>query len=469
MTPPVRVLAAGAAAPSLRLPASEVSGAWGGGGKGQSAVCGPDEDALTLAWTAATSAIANAGLEPSKVGGLWWGTTRPPFAEGPSLALLQTALRLPATAAGALLTGSPAAGMDALLAAWDAVAAGSVDTALVVVADAIVPGLGTPFERRAGAGAVALVLARDGGTASLTDRVLRTWPVLDRYRGEGEAETRDLYDPRLFREEVFLPLLAQVGGAVGDDVRAWSLPDPDGRLGAAVARKLGADASSSAAAYADLGDTGAAAALLGLLGALDQPGRVAVVGFGGGRAVAVTLDADGPVPGAGPRALADLGTGRLASYAEVLRARGQLVPSGEGVPMGVPPGGAGFVRGNVELLGLHGAQCSECGTVNVPPSVHPTCINCGNAKFEVAELPSTGTVHTFVVNHTMPAPFVAPLPLVVVDLDDGTRIQLQGMPEDAATLAIGDRVDLHLRRYAVERGVPVYGFKVRRLGKGAST
>jgi len=59
------------------------------------------------------------------------------------------------------------------------------------------------------------------------------------------------------------------------------LPDPDGRLGAALAKQLGADASSSATVYTDLGDTGAAAPLLGIVGALDQPGRVAVVGYGG--------------------------------------------------------------------------------------------------------------------------------------------------------------------------------------------
>jgi hydroxymethylglutaryl-CoA synthase len=130
--------------------------------------------------------------------------------------------------------------------------------------------------------------------------------------------------------------------------------------------------------------------------------------------------------------------------------------------MGVPPGGAGFVRGNVELLGLHGARCVDCGTINTPPSVHPACIGCGGTKLEAQALARSGTVQTFVVNHTMPAPFVAPLPLAVVDLDDGARIQLQGLPEDAETLRIGDRVELELRRYAVERGVPVYGFKVRR-------
>jgi uncharacterized OB-fold protein len=42
-------------------------------------------------------------------------------------------------------------------------------------------------------------------------------------------------------------------------------------------------------------------------------------------------------------------------------------------------------------------------------------------------------------------------------------VQFQGLPEDASTLAIGDRVELVLRRYALERGVPVYGYKARRI------
>ena len=462
MTAPVSVLAAGAAAPTLRLPSSETAAAWGNrAGRAQTAVCAADEDVLTLSWLAATRALDAAGLRSGDVDGLWWGTSRPPFAEGPSLAVLAAALRLPESTAGALPSGSAHSGMDALVAAWDAVAAGSVTTALVVAADAVLPGLGTSWEPRVGAAAVALVLtAGDDGPAVLTARSTSTRPVLDRYRGDREDATRDLYDPRLFREEVFLPVLTDACRTAGEDVTAWSLPDPDGRLGAALAKEVGGDAVDGLNAYKDLGDTGSAAPLLGAIPSLTKPGRVGVVGYGGGRATTIVLDVRTAVPGAA--ALASLGSGRLASYAEALRARGQLVPSGEGVPMGVPPGGAGFVRGNIELLGLHGARCVDCGTVSTPPSVHPACIGCGGTKLENVPLARAGTVHTFVVNHTMPAPFVAPLPLVVVDLDDGARIQLQGMPEDAEVLRIGDRVELELRRYAVERGAPVYGFKVRR-------
>jgi uncharacterized OB-fold protein len=350
--------------------------------------------------------------------------------------------------------------MEALLGAADAIGSGSARVALVVASDALVPGTGSGFEARAGAGAAAIVLVSHGGTASLGERVTRTHPFLDRYRGDREDATRDLYDPRLFREEIFVPTLQELGEQLdGDNVRAWSLPDPDGRLGATVAKKLGVTVVASAPVYAELGDTGAAAALLGGIGALDEQGTVALVGFGGGRATALEVTVKDPVAGAGSVASTITG-GRSVSYPEVLRARGQLVASGEKVQMGVPPESAQFVRGADEMLRLLGARCVDCGTINTPPSIHPHCTSCGSAKFVLEPLARRGIVHTFVVNQTMPAPFVAPLPLAVIDLEDGARVMLQCIG-DGSDLAIGTDVELVLRRYAYERGVPVYGYKAR--------
>ncbi|HTZ10396.1 MAG TPA: OB-fold domain-containing protein [Acidimicrobiales bacterium] len=474
---PVVVLGAGSAAPSLRLAASEVGAAWGaGGGRGGVAVCDADEDTLTLAWRAGRDALAAAGVAAGAVDGLWWGTARPPFAEGPSHAFLSTALGCRPDVEGALTSGSPHAGMEALAAAWDAVAAGHVEVALVVASDALVPGLGTAGESRTGAGAAALVVRAPGdagngtgGAARLVGRVTRTLPVLDRYRPDAGGATEDVYDGRLFREEVYLPLLAEVGRAAAGTatVGAWAASDPDGKLAGALAKRLGAGLAS-APVQAALGDTGAAAPLLGLIEALAAGAEgsttavVGAIGYGGGRASAVTVEVGRPVPGARP--VAALGPGRPAAYVEVLRARGQLEPLSEPIPMGVPPGGAAFVRGNIEMLALQGARCEACGTISTPPSIHPTCIGCGGAALTVVPLARTGRVQTFVVNQTMPPPFQAPLPLVVVDLDDGARLMVQGSPVDAATLAVGDEVVLSLYRYALERGVPVYGYKALRRG-----
>ncbi|MGZ8734990.1 MAG: hypothetical protein ACXW1M_07355, partial [Acidimicrobiia bacterium] len=143
----VRIRAVGAAFPMLRLPTAAVASAWGrGGGRGQTSVCAPDEDVLTLSAEAAGRALVAADLEADAIDGLWWGTTRPPFAEGPSHAILAAAIGLEPNSGGALLSGSPHAGIEALLGAADALAAGTARTALVVAADALRPGIGTGFE-----------------------------------------------------------------------------------------------------------------------------------------------------------------------------------------------------------------------------------------------------------------------------------------------------------------------------------
>jgi hydroxymethylglutaryl-CoA synthase len=375
--------------------------------------------------------------------------------------VLATAAGLRMDAGGALLAGSPHSGIEALLAGWDAIAAGSARTALVVAADDVLPGLGSAYERRAGSAADAFLLSADEGGAALTDRLTHTEPVIDRYRGGTEHYTRDVYDARLFREETFLPIAGGVGRALDVEAATWSLPDPDGRLGGALAKKIGTEALVTDH-FAELGDTGAAATLLGAALALKRPGTVGLVGYGGGRATGVTIAVSEPVTGADR---IDLTAGsRDGTYTEVLRARSVLEPTGETVAMGVPPMSAGMQRGAREILALSGAKCVECGMVNTPPSIHPHCLACGADKFTEVLLARQGTVVTYVVNHTMPAPFVAPLPLAVVDLDDGARVMLQvtGGAPAAEALAIGDTVRLVLRRYAVERGVPVYGYKVAR-------
>jgi hydroxymethylglutaryl-CoA synthase len=458
----IAITAVGVGVAERRLPISEIGAAWGRGGRGQVAVCSADEDTLTLAWTAADAALAAAGRAGSSIDGLWWGTTRPPFAEGPSWSYLAAALGLGGDTHGALLSGSPHSGLDALLAAADAVAAGRVTTALVVGGDALLPGAGSGFEAACGAGAVAVIVQAGDGPAIVGRSATRHEPVLDRYRGDREDETRDVYDGRLFREEIFLPIATRCAGALSvDGATRWSLPDPDGRLGAALAKSIGAGTVSSADHRPLLGDLGAGAALAGLVPALAEPGPAALLAFGGGRATAVAIDVAAAVPGAGAALAALDATGRPVSYAEVLRNRGQLVAVGEQVEMAVPPGSAMFVRDNHDVLALLGARCVACDTINFPPAIHPSCTGCGGDKFTEVALARTGSVQTFVVNHTMPAPFVAPLPLVCVDLDDGSRVMFQGVGT-GDDLAIGDRCRLVLRRYSVERGVPVYGWKVAR-------
>ncbi len=127
----VQLLGVGASAPRRRVAAADVAAAWGRrGGRGHAAVCPADEDTLTLAWEAGTAALTAAGIDPQHVDACFWGTARPPFAEGPSQAVLSAALGCSTHVAGTLSAGSTHAGMDALTAAADAIAAGSAQIAL---------------------------------------------------------------------------------------------------------------------------------------------------------------------------------------------------------------------------------------------------------------------------------------------------------------------------------------------------
>ena len=53
-------------------------------------------------------------------------------------------------------------------------------------------------------------------------------------------------------------------------------------------------------------------------------------------------------------------------------------------------------------------------------------------------------------------------------MDDGARLMLQ-MVGDGSDVHIGGKVELVLRKYAHERGVPVYGFKARTARGGTES
>ena len=260
--------------------------------------------------------------------------------------------------------------------------------------------------------------------------------------------------------------------------------DPDGKLAAAVAKRLGAPLSSAPVQRA-LGDVGAAAAMLGAVQALAEVGdgtagatTLGIIGYGGGRATAVAIDVVRAVPGA--HDIAGRAAGRGASYVEALRARGQLEPMGEPIAMGVPPGGAAFVRGNGEMLGLAGARCRrlrhDLHAPVDPPQLHrlrwqrarrggawPAGARCRPSS-------STRPCRRRSRRRCRSSSWTS---------TTGHGIMVQGSPADAVSMGVGDVVTLTLRRYALERGVPVYGYKAMpgaapgpddgRAGRGGTT
>ena len=129
--------------------------------------------------------------------------------------------------------------------------------------------------------------------------------------------------------------------------------------------------------------------------------------------------------------------------------------------MGVPPESAMFVRGADEMLGLLGGRCVDCGTISTPPSIHPHCINCGGPKLEPVAL-ARGGARAHVRRQPDDARAVRR-----AAADRGARhgrrrpAHAAGRSATAPTSRSAAAVELVLRKYAHERGVPVYGFKAR--------
>ena len=287
------------------------------------------------------------------------------------------------------LAGSSHSGMEALLSAWDAVASGHAGQGarvLVVASDALVPGMGTAGEAFTGAAAVAYVLGDDsaagngsGPPARLTARATGAMPVVDRYRGDAQGATGDVYDGRaVSRRRV--PAAADRHRArphharrtrTGPGVAGWAVADPDGKLASAVCKKLGSPLLS-ADVQAAVGDTGAAAGLLGAVPALAGPHPV------GRRHPLLRRGTSyrhrrrcrcAPCPAPKVPSTASV-AGRPASYIEAVQARGQVEAMVDPIPMGLPPGGAAFVRGNIEMLVAPRGTLSEVRH-GVHPSVDP--------------------------------------------------------------------------------------------------
>jgi uncharacterized protein len=77
-------------------------------------------------------------------------------------------------------------------------------------------------------------------------------------------------------------------------------------------------------------------------------------------------------------------------------------------------------------------RCASCGTLRHPPL--PACGVCGSFEWDAVESTGRGTLYSFVVVHYPQVPaFDYPLPIGLVELEEGTRLvaNLQGVePSD---------------------------------------
>lgn len=238
--------------------------------------------------------------------------------------------------------------------------------------------------------------------------------------------------------------LAQTGGGAALTDRSRD-PRFDRHGGATAVLKRAGTGPSSTSPLVDLAEL------------IESETDGAIASGGPARVSTLAVSDIGKVPD-GPTVESAKAAGRAPTPSE---ARWKPGPRPRGAT-GVDPDGPLLWRERVELLGPKAAKCAKCGAINAPIAGAVMCRSCGGRELSIIDLPRGATVVTYCVSSTLPRAFAAPLAMIYANLDDGSLWKALGPGLRDDDLAIGDRVELVLRRLVVDDGIPVYGLAFRK-------
>jgi hydroxymethylglutaryl-CoA synthase len=294
------IIGYGVYVPQYRLKQADAAIPWGGYGMGEKAVCGWDEDIISMAAEALDNAVSHSGVKPSEIGALYLGTASSPYIEQHVAPILAETLNLSTDASVLDYCGSVNAVATALLACLDAIEAKRIKTGIVVGTENRSVGPGTEGEVSFGAAAVAMVIGSKGTIADFEGRQTYSTLFYDRWRAVKDGSVSNYFDYRFAREYGYQK---HIGGACkglfekverkGDDYDHAVFQQPDGRLPALAARDLKINPQKLAPDLVPaLGDLGGCSPFVALASVLDnaKPGaKVLLCSYGSGSSDALSM------------------------------------------------------------------------------------------------------------------------------------------------------------------------------------
>ncbi len=206
------IVSFGAYIPYYRLPRSVIGQMWGQpGGRGEKAVAGSDEDAVTMAVAAGLDCLK--GQNPKAIQGLFLATTCAPYRERLCANIVAGALDIPRESRNTDFGNCLRAGTSALLAALDAVRSGSLQQVLVTAADMRLSGAAGGDELTFGDGGAALLIGNQGTAVEVLDFLTYSDDLCDYWRDAEDKFVRH-WEDRFGREEGYLKIPAQAAKAL---------------------------------------------------------------------------------------------------------------------------------------------------------------------------------------------------------------------------------------------------------------
>ena len=453
--------------PRLRMDRSLVTHAWGTPQPpGAVAVANYDEDALTMAVEAALGCLGDD--DPTSVDGLYFASTSSPYREKQVASVVATACDLGRQTQTADLAGSTRAGLSALVAASDAVAAGRRANVLVTAADARVAAPESELEGLLGDAAAAVRIGRQNVVAAIVDVACVSEEFTHLWRTD-DAKFLQAFAGKFSNTFGYArDLVEAIRSLLGaqrlqpDAIAKLAVGAPDGRAAVDLAKELGFDPRRQLVTppVTTIGSAGAADPLLALAAALDEasPGDRIVVGAYGEGADAVLLRVTDELPRrrSAPSWQQWLQCqSPLPSYEKYLKFRRVL-------DLDEPGEAINNVLEYKELkqdLRLYGSRCESCGTIQFP--ITRVCIKCKTRdRLTDQKLRKHGRIFTFTVDYLI-ANIEHPLPMAVVDLDGGGRLYLQVTDFEESEVIVDAPVTLTFRRLHEGGGNHNYFWKAR--------
>jgi hydroxymethylglutaryl-CoA synthase len=441
--------------------------------RGEKAVANWDEDSITMAVAAAKDCLK--GEDADKVDGLYFATTSQTYALRQNAGIIAAALDLKTNSRTSDFTDSTKSGTGAVLAAADAISAGSLNSCLVCAADCRVSKIGSNGDYTYGDGGAAFLLAKEDIIASIEGSYSTTHDFVDRRRMEGER-LEHMWEERFIRDAGYMKFIPE---AVAGLVKKFNLNIKEfskviyscAFTGAhsALAKTLGLSPEQvQDPLLMNIGDTGVAQPLMMLVAALEdaKPGdKIMVVSFGQGCDAFYLTVTDNIKKIKDKKAVKRNLANKvpLGSYEKYLAFR-RLMPSEIGI-RGEETVFTSFSivsRENREIYGMVGTRCKKCGTPAWPVQRICPKPDCGAIDQTEPYKFSDKIGHIFTYTSDFLAPSIdPPSSYGFIDFEGGGRAGLDFTDCDANALKVGMPVELSFRiKYADEKRAAVnYGWK----------
>jgi hydroxymethylglutaryl-CoA synthase len=477
VTQNVGITAFGAYLPRLRLDRASIAAAhaWAvpglkGQGRGERAMADWDEDAITMAVEAARDCLQE--TDRDTITGAYLASTTLPFADRQNVGVVAAGLNLGRNITSMDITGSQRAGTSGLIAALRSTASG---TSLYMAADTRKAKPASTNEFQFGHGAAALTLGTEGIIANFLGSNTVTADFVDHFRGSGEDEDYG-WEQRWIRDEGYMKIVPEVvsgllesTGVAGGDIDHFIMPCTIGRVPAGVAKALGVNPDAVRDALgANVGDTGAAHAILMLAHALEDAKsgeKILVVMFGQGADALLfeatdalaSLPARSGVSGAVARGHTEKEYMKYLSFQDQVK-----IDFGMRAEVDNKTALTSEYRKKDMVTGFMGGQCSQCGTVQYPRTSY--CVNPNCKAHDTQEpYPFTDTPAA-VMSYTADWLSYSPSPPFYygqVQFESGGRVLMGFTDIDPDDIAVGTALKMvfRIKDFDKQRGYRRYFWK----------